>query len=82
VRGQVDHLLVGLGGLVETAEHIEEQAFAIAGFKGCGVLFAGLANGGEGIFIFALAALDVTDVDEGFDVFRIRLGELLELLQR
>ncbi len=57
------------------------RAFVIAGFERGGILLAGLVDGGEGILIFALAALDFSDVDEGLGVFGIGFGKQLELLE-
>ncbi len=70
-----------MGSLVEAAEHIEKQALVVAGFERSRVLFAGLADGGQRVFVVALAALNFADVDEGLSVFRIRFGQKLELLQ-
>ena len=82
VGGQVHHFLVGLGGFVVAPQHVQQQPLVIARFKAGGVLLARLADGGQRIFVLSLAALDLADVDERPDVFRIGLGQLLILLER
>ena len=79
--GEVHHLFEGLGGLVEAAQLVKEQAFVETGLQGVGVLLAGLADGDQRILILALAALNFSDVDQGLSVLGIGLGQQLELLQ-
>ncbi len=70
-----------MSGLVKAAQHVEDQAFVVAGFKVRGVELAGLANGGQRIFKLAGAALNFRDVHERLGVFGIGLGQRLVLLQ-
>jgi hypothetical protein len=82
MAGEVDHGRVGLSGLIEAAQDVEQHAFVVAGFKAGGVQLAGFAHGGQRIFKLPLAALDLRDVDESFGVLRIGCGKLLILLER
>ena len=82
VRGLVHHLLVGGGGLVVVAQHVEQQAFVVAGLEILRVLLARLANGGQRIFILALAPLNFGNVNQRAGVLRIGRRNVLVLLQR
>ena len=64
VRGQVHHLLEDLRGLVEAAQHVQQQPFVIAGFQDFGSLLARLADGRQRILVLSLAALDLANVNQ------------------
>ena len=82
VRGEVNHGRVSLSGLVEAAQHVEHQAFVVAGFKAGGVQLARLLDGGQRIFKLALAALNLGDMHQGLGVIRIGGSQVLELRER
>ena len=75
VRGEIDHVLVDLRGFVEAAQHIEQQALVVAGFEVVRFLLERLANGGQRVFVLALAALNLADVNQRAGIVRIGVGQ-------
>ncbi len=72
VRGQIDHALVGLRRLIQPAQHIQQQALVVAGFERAGIELARLADGGQRVFVLALAALNLSNVHQRLRCFQDR----------
>ena len=80
VRGEIDHVLVNLGGFVVPSQHVEKETLVISGFEIIRFLLNGFADGCQGVIVFALTALDFADVNERAGVIGIGVGQLLVFL--
>src|SRR5208282_3726179 len=80
VRRKVDHVLVNLGRFVIASQNVEQETLVVTGLEVVWFLLYGFANGGERVFVLALAALDFADVNQRSGVIGIGVRKLLVFL--